>query len=551
MEEMIMNNIRKILVLMLAMVMCVSLFAGCGETGDEFDGTAGSLIIPDVNADLLGKSNAERYPMECSKTFTIVNRESDPDERELYQKWNEITGVNVDWKEMSGDTLSQAMAGGDMPDAICISWGVEKDVIYEYGKAGKLVNFAEYLEYMPNFQKMLEKFPNALTNFLNVDGSFYSLPAQSASFGTPGNILYLREDMLKESGLTVPTTIDEFKQFILDMQKHYSNVEGFSAVNFLMGGEWGYIEWNGYMDNYFFPAFGTEAMQTGYDLVNGKVVLGCATEQYKRYLEFISWVYASGACEQDIFSPDATNINKAKVANDQAALFPSSSVSAGNFDSGIVELDVLGPLTSQWQTEKIWTNATVPGWELNCINAKLPEEDIITLVKWFDAFYADGSDPLNEDGTISGMYLFQGEKGVHYEEKDDGTWERITTGSYKTVTEWANNEASTAVLYSSWYTGINYGNTAFYCKQVGIRDNLWSHLKERWSTGSLFLTEDEGFDATDVNTELNIYMESAFAKFLTGKWTVEKNWDEYMSGLESIGALDLVETYQTAYDRHK
>ena len=45
-------------------------------------------------------------------------------------------------------------------------------------------------------------------------------------------------------------------------------------------------------------------------------------------------------------------------------------------------------------------------------------------------------------------------------------------------------------------------------------------------------------------------MESAFAKFMTGEWTVEKNWTEYMNGLESIGALELVETYQAAYDRH-
>ena len=46
-------------------------------------------------------------------------------------------------------------------------------------------------------------------------------------------------------------------------------------------------------------------------------------------------------------------------------------------------------------------------------------------------------------------------------------------------------------------------------------------------------------------------MESAFAKFMTGEWTVANNWDQYMSGLESIGALDLVEIYQNAYDRHQ
>ena len=545
-----MKNVKKLLALMLAMVMCMGMFAGCVQE-DENKGSAPSLSIPSVNDDIADMTNAERYPLQSTKTYKIANRAANPNDRDTYKLWNEITGVDVNWVEMSGDQLSQVMAGGDMPDAICISWGVDKEIIAEYGEAGKLVNFAEYLEYMPNFQKMMEKYPMCLTNYMNNDGSFYSLPAQSGSVGSPGNLLYVRNDMLEDSGLTLPKTIDEFKQFILDLQEHYSDVEDFSAVNFLMGGEYGYIEWNGYMDNYFFPSFGTDALQTGFDLVDGKVVLGCTTEQYKRYLEFISWVYASGACEQDIFSTDATNVNKAKVASNLAVMFPASSVGVGNFDDGIIDMDILGPLTSQWQSEKVWTNTTTPGWSLNCVNAKLPEEDIITLVQWFDAFYADDTDPLNEAGTITGMFLYKGEEGVHFKRNENGTYERIYKGNYNTAQEWANNECSDANLYASWCTDISYGNTAFYCKQVGVRENLWPHMVERWNTNSLFLTEDESFDAADINTELNIYMESTFAKFMTGEWTVEANWDQYIKDLESIGALDLVDIYQAAYDRYQ
>ena len=547
-----MKNIRKVFALMLALVMCLGMFAGCsGMDGDEYVGPAPTLSIPDVHESLIGKANADRYPLNCDKTFTIANRMEDPAERETYQGWNEITGVNVNWVDLKGDQLSQVMAGDDMPDAICISWGIDKSIIFEYGKAGKLVNFAEYLEYMPNFQKMLKDYPSALTNFLNVDGSFYSLPSQSASVGDPANLLYVREDMVRDAGLTMPKTIDEFKKFILDLQKAYSHVEGFSALNFLMGGEWGYIEWNGYMDNFFFPSFGKEALQTGYDLVGDKVVLGCATEQYKRYIKFIAEIYASGACEQDIFSPDCTAANKAKTAANMAAVFPASSVNASNFKSGKVELTMIEPLTSQWQDQKIWTNSTVPGWMLNCINAKLPEEDIITLVKWFDAFYATNEDPLNKEGTVFGNYIYLGEKDVHWRETGEGTYERTALGEYKTTTEWANNEVCNTSLFGTWFNRIEVANSAFYCKQVSVRDILWPHLVERWKPTSLFLTEDESLDAADIDTELNLYMESAFAKFITGEWTVEKNWDEYMTGLESIGAFDLVEIYQAAYDRHK
>ena len=195
-----MINTRKIVALMLVLAMSLSVLAGCNMEGDdEYTGPAPTLSIPSVNQDIAGVSNAQRYPLDCDKTFKVVTREADPNERDTFKGWNTITGVNANWVEMSGDSLSQVMAGGNMPDAICVSWGVDKEIIYEYGKAGKLVNFAEYLEYMPNFQKMLEKFPDALTNYLNIDGSFYSLPSQSAGLGSPPNILYVREDMVAEA----------------------------------------------------------------------------------------------------------------------------------------------------------------------------------------------------------------------------------------------------------------------------------------------------------------------------------------------------------------
>ncbi len=548
---------KKLFALLLAIVMVLSLVA-CGtettpEPTDAPQQTQGNETpsTPEATEPAAPQTNAERYPLESNgKTYTIANRMATPNDREVYPLWEEITGVSIDWVEMTGDVLSAAIAGGSMPDAIYISWGVDKNVVYEYGTAGKFVNFMDYMEYMPNFQKMLEAYPHALDNFLNEDGTLYSLPSQGAGYGAPGNLLYVREDMVAKAGLTLPTTIDEFKQFVYDMQDAYSDVEGFQALNFVMGGEWGYIEWNGLMDNYFFPAFGTEALQTGYDIVDGKVVLGCATEQYKRYLEFIAELYASGACEQDIFSADCTNANKAKTAANLVAIAPVTSLTVANFESGRVDVTVLPPLTSQWQSEKIWTNNTVPTWMLNTINGELPEEDIITLVKWFDASYATYEDPLNEEGTITGYFIYTGEEGVHYSlDREAGTWTRLVKGEWSTENEWANNEVCNAGLYGSAFPYITVAETTFTRKQEGIRDKLWPHMIERPNVQGLFLTEDESYEAAAVNTDLNLYMESSFAKFIVGEWTVEANWDEYIKGLESLGALDLVDIYQAAYDR--
>ena len=188
---------------------------------------------------------------------------------------------------------------------------------------------------------------------------------------------------------------------------------------------------------------------------------------------------------------------------------------------------------------------------LNCINGELPEEDIITLVKWFDAAYATDEDPLNEEGTINGMFLYLGEEGVHYKNNGDGTYNRLVTGDWSTTGEWANNEVCNASLFSTWFTNIEVANSSFYCKQIGIRENLWPYMVERWNATTLFLNEDDSYEAAAINTDLNLYMESSFAKFIVGDWTVEANWDEYIKGLESLGAFDLLDIYQAAYDAQK
>ena len=41
------------------------------------------------------------------------------------------------------------------------------------------------------------------------------------------------------------------------------------------------------------------------------------------------------------------------------------------------------------------------------------------------------------------------------------------------------------------------------------------------------------------------------AKFITGELDIDENWDEYIAELEKMGALEVLEVYQTAYDRTK
>lgn len=551
------KNTRNLLALLLALIMCLTAFAGCsGEQGsaestDAATEPSAEVTVPVLETAWADMTNAERYPLESDKTFTVAVRMDDPNNRDTFQLWNELTGVNVDWKGMYGDTLTTAMAGGEIPDAIVLSWGPDKNAIYEYGDAGKLINFMDYLQYMPNFQRMLELHPSSLQNFMNADGTLYSLPAISFTVGTPANLMYVRLDMLEAAGWEdVPATTDEFLQCMLDIQEVYGDVEGFSALNLLSGGEWGSMEWNGFVEQYLFPSFG-DLQQSGFTVdAEGNVVLGCTTEQYKRYLDYVNELYTSGACEQDIFIADAATINKAKVTSDLAAFAPDMPVTTDNFQTGTVDIRLLEPLTSEWQTEKVWVVSTAPNFACTCISGELPEEDTILLVKWLDSFYALRDDPLNEEGTAHGISIWLGLEGVnHTLDESNGSYEIVATGDYATGMDWANNEALNASLVTAEWPYITLSETKFTKKQIGVRDYLMPYLNEKINLDSCHMNQDEIDIYNDVATDLNIYMESAVAKFITGEWTVEENWDQYLNELESLGIYDLVEAYQAAYDR--
>jgi putative aldouronate transport system substrate-binding protein len=47
------------------------------------------------------------------------------------------------------------------------------------------------------------------------------------------------------------------------------------------------------------------------------------------------------------------------------------------------------------------------------------------------------------------------------------------------------------------------------------------------------------------------YVTEWAAKFVVGDYDINAKWDEFLDGLDSMGAYEIAEVYQTAYDRYK
>ena len=169
-------SIKKLLAFGLALVLSLGMFTGC--VGEIPDPTGPSGNDPSGNRPILGgdtRPNTEIYPLNSTKTFTFATKSQDMNDRYFAKLWNEVTGVEIDYVVWDKEQVKLALAGKTLPDAFFASTEINKATSYEYGSAGYFVDFMDYIEYMPNFQRVIQEYPDTMAFSQNEDGSMYSL----------------------------------------------------------------------------------------------------------------------------------------------------------------------------------------------------------------------------------------------------------------------------------------------------------------------------------------------------------------------------------------
>ena len=548
---------KKILALILALTMILSM-AACGASNTEepkatdpapVETQAVEVTEPVVQEP---KTNAERYPLKSDKTFDIVAGNDifgDDGATLVTDAMEKATGVDVDWSYMTAEQIQLALTGKDLPDAIFLYASImDKATMYEYGQGGYFVNFMDYLDIMPNFSAVIEANPEALKVVQNEDGSVYCLPTLTVTSTGFNNLLYYRTDMMKEVGWEkAPATTDEFIQFVKDLQDHYGKDDpDFIAVNAYAANRMGWSTKR--IMSYFFPAFGELLLTEMTVDSNGKVVLGAATEQYKYLLEFMNELWESGAFNTNIYSQEAT-ASQALAAGDHVAIVTDHN---GHTAEGYANMGVLAPLTSEYYTTQHWYKAPSCSWgRINAISTQC--EDIETMVKWFDAWYAPATDPLNAEGTLYGITPWLGEIGVDHS-LDDATGiyaelahEGIEMGKFLA------SESFQTALYSGYEGGL-FPYSSAPVNGVGVKgqgtiNNLWPYAETPFDLTTLVLTQDETDTYNDAWTDINAYITESTAKFITGEEDIATGWENFVKDLEKMGLQDIIDVYQAAYDR--
>lgn len=306
-----MKRIKKLVVMMLCLVMMVALFTACKKTDDSSGGTSSSGEDATVDDATTGEEGEDSDGIDFSETVeyswwlmaTPYEYYSDYGENPVVEYLNEKFNMKLSFQQpVSGaeaDSLSIMFGTGEYTDLIDIQ--MYSGSLSQLHEEGTIINIADYLEYMPNFSKLLED-ENIRKNVYTDDGLILGLP-QIYSDDTYmwGGLVY-RRDILDTmtggkvefpSGNDEPTTIEDM-EYMLDIFKNYFEAAGMAEYAPLI------IPAQGMFPSELITSFGV--IPGYYADANGKVKFGIAEEGFYNYLSKMKEWYEAGYIYKDFAS---------------------------------------------------------------------------------------------------------------------------------------------------------------------------------------------------------------------------------------------------------
>ncbi|MDE5952185.1 MAG: hypothetical protein K2H12_11455, partial [Acetatifactor sp.] len=339
----------------------------------------------------------------------------------IMQDLYESTNVYVSWENVSESVYSQQknliLGNADnRPDAIYHA-GMGAGEIIKYAKRNVLLPISDYLEYMPNFAKILEERPDIKKQLINVeDGKIYSLPRiEEMGLMQNPNLLFLNKAWAEQAvgagavkgisaadlkdGLTL--TCDQMEAMLRYFKENDMNGNGDAnderPMNFV------YNNWQGNQCD-LYGMFGLNDNLEHRVVVDGKITYTVLDDRFKDATNYIANWVTDGLIDRVSFEQSQDNF----LANGKgmelygAFYWWESETVVSNPDNYIVCNPIIGPYGDQTICGS--NNPEVVTGEV-IIFSDCPNVEV--LLAYFDRYY---------DPEISAQVNY-GPIGIVYEEE--------------------------------------------------------------------------------------------------------------------------------------
>jgi putative aldouronate transport system substrate-binding protein len=520
----------------LALVVCLFFLAACGGKTVQSQANSGGL-------EELG-FQPSGYPIVTKPyTFSIlcVKHDQTPDYNtlEIFQKLEQKTGVHINWEYAGADWSTQkalVLASGDLPDVFMSQTLGEGDIIENtelFLPLNELIN-----SYGTNVRAMFKDDPGMENYARSLDGIIYGLPRKLPLQPDTYTVWGINKSWLDKLGLEVPATTEEFYQVLKAFKTQDPNGNGI-ADEIPLSCRWS-ADASG--NRNFKDIFGAFGVDIGYNnwlsVTSGKVQYAPAQEGYKDAIVYLHRLYAEGLLDHESFTQD-NNIYQSKTnppaGNPEiigvAAQWSRFACFQAHGVNYALMLPLKGPKGDQYWRQNSQIIAQNKNMFVITRDAKNPE----IIFRWGDSLYE----------KITSLELRLGPLGKGFEELPDGRFRQLPIPS---PSEWVWAISNYSPGYTSGATNGQFIAEGGDFEQYNDKLLLKPYFFKEYFPQVSYTTEEID-EMVILRQDIQSFATQKEAQWIT-EGGVEKEYDDFIRQLNTMGLARYVEIEQNAYDRY-
>ena len=485
-----------------------------------------------VSADEGAKSGAlYTFPLEEPIEITASTMDFNRDRTQyIDQVYEEKTNVKIDWTISPvadwATVLNLKLNSGELPDLMLIN----KSMVNQFAEEGYFVDFADYLDKMPNLSAWIEKIPAIYSDTVDGDGHMYCLTSFNTRGQVPRQSIY-RKDIWEKEGLSAPTTVDELYDQLVQLKEKYP--DSIPVIN-----RWG-------ADNLIKHLAVLYNTQYGYylDSDTNDYEYGPATEKFRQAIATLQKFYTAGLLDPE-FATISDDQFVERITSGKALFMFSEYLCClntesqgdwngnGRLNDPDFDMEPLEPLDTENGNGLIEIQSpTSRGNYAIAINANSDYVD--QLVALVDYQLSDEMIDLVNWGV----------EGETYEVKDG-------------VKSWLIDDAKKKELGLDARTGmwipIDQDCSDSTMNEIDIANTQAANAKVSdfafyEAKKTLSFTAEEQDQISEIMTPVTTYVSEEVMNFITGKKNMEEDWDAFEETLKDMNYEEILELYRTKY----
>ena len=455
--------------------------------------------------------------------------------------------------------LNLVLASDDLPD-VFIGGGIALDQQQILAQQGTIIPLNDLIDkYGKEFKTVLQTAPATKDLITLLDGKIYALPDYNECYHcSMSQKMWIYKPWLDKLGLKIPETTDEFYAMLKAFKEKDPNGNGKADEIALSGSLQGANSgWQAQIDSYIMNSFVYNDRITPngarHLILDGGIVKAAFVQDgWKEGLKYLNKLYSEGLIDPQSFTNDSNKIKQLGENPDVPILgamsagwygvFTQNGGPSGRWKDYVAIPPLKGP-SGMRATPKAIYQPYGQGWFLISKKCKNPEA-AFRLADWFYSFEA----------TTDSVFGVEGEDWVRAKDNEVS----ISGGKalYNVLKVWGGGEENTrhwSQTAPTFRTGtyrlgqtFNPADPLERTLYEATKNNMEPYGVADKAVPPVVFTADQSKQFGELNTTVFNAMDEWFANFITGKKSVDKDWDAYLKTLKDSGLDQFLKLYQDA-----